>query len=154
MSQRGNLCLEVVEIVSGFAGSSLQTTDDDEKRVSCRSGGLGSGIQALAVLCPAKSARIFMDYRSIWTTTVKSMGPQSSFLSQRRLATTYTVRDCRQESPLCAEWVVAANSSDKSMSKKPNIKMGEKWRFGLRYLYRSFPFVAKTSPQASCLTVR
>jgi hypothetical protein len=122
MSQRGNLCLEVVEIVSGFAGSSLQTTDDDEKRVSCRSGGLGSGIQSAGRFVPCQVREDFMDYRSIWTTTVKSMGPQSSFLSQRRLATTYTVRDYRQESPFAQNgwWrpIVLTKACPKSQTSK------------------------------------
>jgi hypothetical protein len=43
-----------------------------------------------------------MDHRSTWTTTVKSIAPESSFLSQPHLAMTYTVRDCRQE-VLCVE---------------------------------------------------
>lgn len=69
-----------------------------------------------------------MDHRSTWTTTVKSIAPQSSFLSQRRLATTYTVRDCRQE-VLCVESVLAVNSSDKKHVQKAKHQMGEKVAF-------------------------
>jgi len=81
----------MVEIVSGFAGSFPALRDDDEKLSKLPRWGLGFGIQAVAVFVPCQVREDFMDHRSTWTTTVKSIALESSFLSQHRLAMTYTV---------------------------------------------------------------
>ena len=77
----------------------LATTDDDEARNLPRWGPRFWRSSA-GRFVPCQVREDFMDHRSTWTTTVKSIAPQSSFLSQRRLTTTYTVRDCRQQVPL------------------------------------------------------
>ena len=77
-------------------------TDDDESALTSEVGPRCLAFKRWPFLCPAKSARNFMDHRCTWTTTVKSIAPESSFLSQPHLAMTYTARDCRQEA-LCVE---------------------------------------------------